>query len=187
MQIRTRGTIGGSIAHCRPGRRAARRRPGAGYAAAQNRPPRRTQRSGLRFLPRVLCYRPRAGRTARPHRLPRLPAETGTSFAEVSRRRDDFALVAAAAVITVRDNRVADARLALAGVTPCPVRMAAADSMLRGAEATADIVQSAARAAAGTLTPQADVHGSASYRRRLGARTRQQDAHYRPGKERELT
>ena len=39
--------------------------------------------------------------------------------------------------------------------------------MLLGAELTPDVMQSAAQAAAGALTPQADVHGSASYRRHL--------------------
>lgn len=151
----------------RPGRRVARRRPGAGCAAAHHRPPRRAQRPGLRLLPGVFTTALAPDELLSRIDFPRLPAGTGTSFAEVSRRRGDFALVAAAAVVTVREDRIADARLPFAGVAPCPVRSAAAESMLRGAEPTPDVVQSAAQAAAGALTPQADVHGSASYRRHI--------------------
>jgi len=167
VQIRTRGTVGGSIAHADP----AAELPAV--ALALDALLHVTGPRGERSVPASDFFRGFFTTALAPDELlsridfPRLPAGTGTSFAEVSRRRGDFALVAAAAVVTVRDNRIADARLAFAGVAPCPVRSAVAESVLLGAEPTPDIVQSAAQAAAGALTPQADVHCSASYRRHV--------------------
>ena len=167
VQIRNRGTVGGSIAHADP----AAELPAV--ALALDARLHITGPRGERSVPASDFFHGFFSTALAPDELlsridfPRLPAGTGTSFAEVSRRRGDFALVAAAAVVTVRDNRIADARLAFAGVAPCPVRSSAAESVLRGAEPAPDLIESAAQAAAGVLTPHADVHSSASYRRHL--------------------
>ena len=61
--------------------------------------------------------------------LPKLPPKTGWGFEEVARRSGDFALAAVAATLTVADGKIAQARIALTGVGPVPLRAAAAEAL----------------------------------------------------------
>jgi carbon-monoxide dehydrogenase medium subunit len=102
-------------------------------------------------------------------RVPPLPRRTGWAFHEVSRRQGDFALVGAAALLTLGAADVIErARLAFTGAGPRPTRARHAEDLLVGAKPDADIVATAARAAAAQLTPESDLHASADYRREVG-------------------
>jgi aerobic carbon-monoxide dehydrogenase medium subunit len=84
-------------------------------------------------------------------RFPLPPAGTGSAFVEVARRHGDFALGAAAAVVTLApDGSVATARLALGGFDSVPIR------------ATPDPDKVASE-----VHPVDDIHAPASYRRKL--------------------
>ncbi len=167
VQIRNRGTVGGSMAHADPSAEL----PAVAVAldAQMHLIGPRGQRQVaaseffLGFLTTALASDEMLSRVD----FPRLAPGTGTGFVEVSRRRGDFALVATAAVLTVRDDRIVAARLAFAGVSGSPVRSAAAERVLLGAEPSPDILEAAAQAAAEALMPPADVHGSSNYRRHL--------------------
>ena len=102
-------------------------------------------------------------------RIPRLDAPgTGSAFLELVRRHGDFALVASAAVVQLDQNGcVQSARIALAGVGPTPERMTAAEELLIGTQPDQDRLKAAALLAAETCAPEGDVHGSADYRRRM--------------------
>ena len=99
--------------------------------------------------------------------LPVLPPGTGTCFREVGRRHGDPAIVGVAAAVTLRDGRIAEARLALAGVADVPLRASAAEDVLRGGETGRRAVAHAADAVADALDPPSDLHASAEYRRHL--------------------
>lgn len=64
-----------------------------------------------------------------------------------------FALVSVAAVLSVKDGRVADVRIALGGVAHKPWRAAAAEDALRGQPATAAAYEAAAAAAVADARP----------------------------------
>jgi carbon-monoxide dehydrogenase medium subunit len=98
------------------------------------------------------------------------PAGAGWGFAEVSRRHGDFALVGAVAVL-VREagGPVTRARLAFFGAGGTPVRGVAAERILEGNEPTPARLAEAARAAAAALSPDDDIHATATYRRRVAA------------------
>jgi carbon-monoxide dehydrogenase medium subunit len=84
-------------------------------------------------------------------RFPLPPAGAGSAFVEVARRHGDFALGAAAAMVTLAgDGSVSAARLAFGGFDSVPLRV------------TPDPV-----AAAAEVHPVDDIHAPASYRRRL--------------------
>ena len=94
--------------------------------------------------------------------------QVGWAVEEISRRAGDFAIVAVTALIRLdARGRVDDARLAFAGVGATPVRVPAAEDVLRGAEPTAERVGQAADAARGALRPESDAFVSAAYRRLL--------------------
>jgi carbon-monoxide dehydrogenase medium subunit len=102
-------------------------------------------------------------------RVPRLTgARAGTAWIEVGRREGDLPVCGAGAVVTLDDaGAIASARIALCGVGDRPVRAAAVEDSLRGAEATDDAIAGAAERAARDLDPPTDVHGSAAFRRHL--------------------
>ena len=102
-------------------------------------------------------------------RVPLLPDGSGSAFVEVSRRFGDRCIVGAAAVVTLDQGRVADARIALANVAGTPLRAGRAEALLRGEDASPGLVSEAARIAAEDLTPPSDLHASDEYRQHVVA------------------
>jgi carbon-monoxide dehydrogenase medium subunit len=167
LPIRSRGTIGGSIAHADPS---------AEYPTVL------TALEG-----EVVVRGPRGPRTLRPGqlfetyltttlapdeilaevRLPATPAGAGYAFEEFARRHGDFAIVGIAAVIVRDGQRCRMARLATAGAGPVPVRLRAAEEILERDGLGADAIEAAARRARDLVTPDSDIHASADYRRHL--------------------
>lgn len=92
----------------------------------------------------------------------------GTAFHEVSARRSDFALVAAAAQVALDDaGRCIEARLGLGGVGDCAIRIDVAP--LVGEIPTRTAIAEVVRAATAELEAGSDLHASADYRRRVAA------------------
>ena len=165
--IRTRGTIAGSIAHADP----AAELPALllcldGSVIARSS-------SGQREIPARelfvshLTTAVRADELITEARLPGLPDGAGWGFLEVARRHGDFALVGVVAVVALRNGRIEQARVALFGCGAAPVRATPAEQALAGQAPTPGAFAAAAREAAGKLTPDADLHASAEYRRRV--------------------
>jgi carbon-monoxide dehydrogenase medium subunit len=105
-------------------------------------------------------------------RLPAADPSAGYAFQEVARRHGDFALVGVAAMLSLDSaGLITDSRIALMGVADVPLRARAAEAELVGAEPTVDVFTAAARTATADLRPATDVHGSAAYRTHLAAVT----------------
>ncbi len=94
----------------------------------------------------------------------------GTGFQEVSIRRSDFAL-AAAAVQVARDAGGTCRRIAIAvgGAAPTPIRIAAAERRLLGTRLEPSDIDAAAAIVREAVAPLADLHASPAYRRRVAA------------------
>ena len=88
-------------------------------------------------------------------RFPRLGAATGWGFEELERKAGDYAVVAVAAAVTVRDGVIESARIGLAGAADRPVRATAAEAALQGQPATAEPVAAAAAAISAQVTADA--------------------------------
>ena len=167
--IRSRGTIGGSLAHADPAAElpAVARALDAEFVV-------RSQ-SGERVIPAAEWFEGYLS-TARHSdeilvevRFPVAGRATGVSFQEVARRHGDFAMVGLAASLTLADGAISDARLAFSGIADVPVRAAAAETFLTGQEPSAQLFEEAARRAAAVLDPPADLHGSSEYRKKVAA------------------
>lgn len=92
----------------------------------------------------------------------------GHAIEEHARRAGDFALVAVAALARLdRDGRVADVRLAFAGLGPVPVRARAAEESVRGHEPSPEMLDRAAASAAAGVDPAGDAFASGAYRKLL--------------------
>ncbi len=100
-------------------------------------------------------------------RFPVLPAGAGTGFAEVSRRRGDYAVCGVAALIALNDRQeIEQARAAYLSVGPCP-RVLDLTEALAGAPADSDRLPAAAAMARELIHPEGDIHATAEYRRHL--------------------
>jgi CO/xanthine dehydrogenase FAD-binding subunit len=168
VQIRNRGTIGGSLAHADPAAEL-----GAVVAALDGELVLRSAR-GERVLGPERFFRAYLTTAAEPDellvevRLPVVPARTGSAFLEVSRRHGDFALVGVAATVTLDAAGVcAGAAIALTGVGPTPVVDRDAARGLVGVRPTAEACEAAGRAVAARLTPDSDLHAGSDYRKHL--------------------
>ena len=151
--IRNRGTVVGSLAHADPSAEwpvlavlLDATIEVAGVEGRRSIPARA-------FFKGLFATDVRPGELVVEARFPLPTGRVGSAFVEVARRHGDFALGAAAAVVTLRpDGKVAEARLALGGFDSVPVR------------ATPDPA-----VAAGEINPVDDIHAPASYRRKLAA------------------
>jgi CO/xanthine dehydrogenase FAD-binding subunit len=170
--IRTRGTIGGTIAHAD----ASGEIPCVVAALDGEMLVRST--SGERTIA--------AGDFFRGHfttaladdeclvevRIPAADPTAGYAFQEVARRHGDFALVGVATMVSLDSSGViADSRICLMGVADVPLRARAAEAELVGAVPTEATFAAAARTATADLRPATDVHGSAAYRTHIAGVT----------------
>ncbi|MDQ6779708.1 MAG: FAD binding domain-containing protein [Candidatus Eremiobacteraeota bacterium] len=86
----------------------------------------------------------------------------------LTRRAFELAVVAVAVRLTLQGDRIADARIALAGAGEVTLRALNAEAALRAAAPTAAMISGAARIAAiADARPQDDARASARYRRQL--------------------
>jgi len=167
LPIRSRGTIGGSIAHADPSAEyPAVLTALEGEVVAQGPRGRRTLQAAELFET-YLTTRLAPDELLVEVRLPAMPAGAGHAFEEFARRHGDFAIVGIAAMVVRDGARCRTARLATAGAGPVPVRLRAAEEILeRDGLGDAAIAAAAARAAE-LVRPDSDVHASADYRRHL--------------------
>ncbi len=106
------------------------------------------------------------GELLRSIRIPALGKDAGAGYSTVAVGVDSKAIARAAALIR-SNGTIEDARVVLACVSPAPMRHAGMEDALRGAEASADAVRSAAERVGEDLEPLGDAHGSAEYRRAM--------------------
>ncbi len=95
------------------------------------------------------------------------PASSGSSFVEFARRFGDFAIVGVAAAVTLANDRIADARIALTGVSDKPWRERSIEEILIGERPAPELFDRTAQEIAAGIDPGSDIHASAAYRRSL--------------------
>jgi aerobic carbon-monoxide dehydrogenase medium subunit len=167
--IRSRGTIGGSLAHADPAAElpAVARALDAEFVV-------RSQ-AGERVIPAAEWFEGYLATSRRPDeilvavRFPAAGPGTGAAFQEVARRHGDFAIVGLAVSLTLADGLISVARLAFSGVADVPVRAAEAENLLVGERPSPELFAEAGRRATADLDPPADLHGSSEYRKKVAA------------------
>ena len=168
-QIRTRGTLGGSIAHADPSAELV-----AASVALRGRF-RLRRGTAERWVPASDFFVGLFTTVMEPDEvlvevaLPPRPQRSGWSFLEVARRHHDFALVGVAAEVTLdRSGRCEEARLVFFSVGDRPIEAYQAEALLKGQVPTPEVLREAAEAAGDLdLDPKSDINASAEYRRHL--------------------
>ena len=170
-QIRSRGTICGSIAHADPAaelpalalaldaRMTLASAKGARTVAAEA------------FFQSFFTTALEANEILTEVRFPAPPEDSAWSVLEISRRHGDFAIAGIIAGLTLDPNRqaITRARLVYFGVGATPVRVTAAEEALIGQAALEAAFEAAAQSAKQGIDPSNDIHATEEYRRALTA------------------
>ena len=164
LPVRTRGTIGGSVAHADP----AAELPVALIAldaVIHTYGPGGIRRvAATDFFTGPFTTVLQHAELVTAVELPAsAPSSTG-AFEEFAVRSGDFALAAAAVACDVADGTVRGARVAVGGVAATATRSTAAEEVLEGEAASYELVAAAAAAAAAACDPDVDP-GSRRHRR----------------------
>lgn len=166
-QIRSRGTLGGSLAHADPSAElpAVMLALGATFVLRSRTGERRVRAED--FFTGLFATALVAGELLVAVEIPAAPARSGGAFLEVARRHGDYALAGVAAAVSLDDaGHVASARVALLSLSDRPV-LAGAVGALVGQNPTVEAIRAAADAVRGEIDPPADIHADARYRRHL--------------------
>ena len=167
LPIRSRGTIGGSIANADPA---------AEYPAvilALDASLKALSVRGAREIPAeeffegALSTALDADEILTEIRIPKAPEDSGAAFEEIARRKGDFALAGVAAQVTLKKGIVKGVRVAACGVGAGPIRLRNAEEIVRGQSITDELIAAAGQAASAEVEPEGDVHATADYRRKL--------------------
>ncbi len=168
VQIRNRGTVGGSVAHADP----AAELPVA-FAALGARFHARS-RGGERSFSAEELFRTHLTTALEPDELltgievPVPAPGTGFAFSEFARRHGDFALGGAAVLVRLDgDGCCQEAAIGLLAAAPTPLRAPDAEEWLLGRALDDAAAREAASRAVSAISPTGDIHGSGDYRRGL--------------------
>ena len=164
VQIRNRGTVGGSLAHAFPSAElpVAMVTLGASFVLRAKTGQRTVGAADffLSYMTTVL----QPGELLVEIEVPAAQPSTGWSYQEVSRRHGDFSLAGVAALVTLDANgTITQARLTLTGTTP--IRATRAQELMLGQKPSETLFREATRLATEGLEQDSDIHASAEYRR----------------------
>lgn len=176
VQIRARGTVGGSVAHADP----AAELPalllvlGASATIARRGREGETETRVERSVPLEELFLGPFFTTLEHDellteiRVPPIAARESSAFEELARRRGDYAIVGVAARVRLDPTGICeDGAISLINAGPTPCLMTEAAAALIGQPPTDEAARHAAEVAAATAQPSADMHGSEAYRRHL--------------------
>lgn len=168
MQVRNRGTIGGSVAHADPGADFPVILTALDASFTLVSP------SGRRTVPTGEFFRDFYTTVLAPNeiltevRIPLPPSGAGTAYAKLPHPASGYVVVSAGALVTRgTSGRCASAAVALGGVGSVPRRARAAETALEGSPLDSETIARAAALAAEAADPIDDVYASADYKRHM--------------------
>ena len=168
VQVRNRGTIGGSLAHADPAADYPAAVLALGASIVANGP------SGARtiavkdFFTAVLTSALSPDEVLTEVRIPVPGAKSGGAYQKVPNMASHYAIVGIAAQVTLgADGRVAAAGIGVTGAAGVPSRASAAEAALVGSSGDDAAIAGAAAAASDGISALSDIHASAEYRLHL--------------------
>lgn len=166
LQVRNRGTIGGSVAHADPAADwpAALLALDAECVIAGGAKPRRIA-AGSFFLD-MLKTALEPDEILTEVRVP-FPRPGGHAYAKARQPASGFALVGIAVQLALEAGRCRHARVGVTGVGPHPYRATACENALKDRDLTGDLIASAADTVPDGQDALEDLHASAEFRAHL--------------------
>ena len=165
-QVRNMGTIGGSLSHADPAADlpAVMLALGAELVATSG-----GERviSADDFFVDLFTTALGAGEILTEIRIPAAASGTGAAYAKMANKASHFAIVGAAASVTVENGRCTAARIGITGAGASAYRARESESRLVGSDLSEGAIFSAAGHAADGVEMNEDIHASAEYREHL--------------------
>jgi len=169
VQVRNRGTLGGSLAHADP----ASDIPAAALALDASVALRSVagQRAGPvdGFLLGAFSTAIKPTELLIEVRVPALPVGAGWAYRQLAQPASGYSLVGVAVVIARTDGAISHARVALTGVGDVAYRARAVEAALLGSDGSAGAIAAAAGHATDGQQVNADIHADAAYRAAMAA------------------
>jgi len=168
LQVRSRGTIGGSLAHADPA--ADEPAPTLAFDATI----RVIGPKGRRDIPAREFFKGPFETALAPNeivievRFPATAGRSGSAYAKFAHPASGFAIVGVAAIATLKgDGSVERAAIAVTGAAPSPFRATVAERAIVGTRGDASAIVAAAAKAADGVEAMSDLVASAEFRRHL--------------------
>ncbi len=172
LPVRSRGTIGGSLAHADPAAEYPAVLLALNGTIVVRNSARMREIKAADFLQGLFTTALEPDELLTEIRIPIARKDQAFGFEEFARRPGDLAIVGIAASLEFKGKSVGAARLAAFGVAGGAQRIAQAEDLLRDRPCSPEQIERAARAASGIAT-QSDVHATAKLRSHLaGVMTR---------------
>jgi carbon-monoxide dehydrogenase medium subunit len=168
VQVRNKGTIGGSVSHSDPAGDfpAAIVALDAEITAVGPNGERTIQASD--FFVDLLTTALNADEIVTEIRVPISPARTGMAYLKVPQKASGFAVCGVAVRVTVDQDRVCqDIGIGITGIGVKAYRAAAVEQALKGQRLDAQTIAAASQKAVDGVDPSADIHASSDYRAHL--------------------
>ena len=169
VQVRNMATLGGAISSGLPGldlppASVAVRAKNA-LAGSRGRRTLDVEDFFLGFLETAL----KRGEFLKEVRVPRPPAHTGSAFQKLETNSVDWAILSVATSVTLKNDKVSNARIVFGGgvVGAVPMRATEAEEAVVDAAATEDVIGRAAEEASRSTEFADDERASADYRRQV--------------------
>jgi carbon-monoxide dehydrogenase medium subunit len=169
VQVRNRGTIGGSLVHADPGGDMPAVVLALGGELVIKGPNGERTVPAEDFFLGMLTTAVEQDEILTEIRLPKLSGKAGYAYQKQANKASGYAVVGVAVAVSLAaDGTVQDARIGITGAGPQPVRATEAENALKGKQPSDETIAAAAQAAAGAIDdPMEDIHASGEYRREL--------------------
>lgn len=168
VQIRNRGTLGGSLSHADPSAELPAVAVACGATLVLQGPSGRREVPAGSFFRGLFTTALASDEILVGVRFPACPAGRRHGFVEIARRHGDYAMLGVALSVDVDATaRVSAATVVLFGAADLPIRAHAVEAALIGEPAVPGLAEQVAPFATDGLEPRSDHQASAEYRREL--------------------
>ena len=167
-QVRNRGTVGGNVAHADPASDLPTVFTALGATVHIEGPDGQRSVDANDFCTDLFTTDLNEHEIVTEITVPAAEGRTGSAYAKMFNPASRYAMLGAAAVLTLDNGRCKSARVAVGSLTPAPQRAPSVEAALQGKALDDETIAAAARAVLDDLGDDliGDIHASAEYRRK---------------------
>lgn len=167
-QVRSRGTIGGDIAHGDPGNDHPALMLALDAVFTLTGPNGSRQVNASDFFLGMYFTALEPDEILTDIRIPKLEPGCGSSYHKLKRKTGDYATAAAAVYVDMSGGTCQNARIALTNLAPCAIRCLEAEAVLNGSDMSSDVITSAVKLVMDACDPAEDLRGDIEYKTHMG-------------------
>jgi len=165
LQVRNRGTIGGSLAHADPAADLPTVIVALGATLEATGPSGKRQIPAEKFFKDLFTTALKSGEVLTAVNVPAMKSATGGAYLKHPHPASSYAVVGVAALVGLKNGDCSRVSLVVGGATSNPARAKAAEAALTGKKPTKEAIAAAAEKVAEAISdPLSDLYASGEYR-----------------------